>query len=782
MNSTLHQQLLGDLLVESFEGLDNFDRDLLTLESGQGGTQTLNSIFRTIHTIKGTSGCLGLSRIEKLAHTGENLLDLMRNQKVAVSASLISVLLKLSDSLREMLRHLEADGTEGNGDYTGLTDELTRLQKGGNTATVAPVSVAAPQPIAPPPVQAQSDVIVGFGLFDEVSPVVPSASSPAASPTEPEIEGFGLFSDEAQPAAEPTKVAAVAAAPKPTEKKPDTPQAQAPQSTTGSVADSAIRVDVNQLDRLMNLVGELVLARNQIVQSNGLRADSSLSAAAQRLNIITTELQEGVMKTRMQPIGNVWAKFPRIVRDVSHDLGKLVRLEMEGKETELDRTIIEAIKDPLTHIIRNSIDHGIESPARRAELGKPAEGLICMRAYHESSQVNIEIADDGAGLNVERIKAKAVEKGLIPSDQAARMNDREAISLIFLPGFSTAEKITNVSGRGVGMDVVKTNIEKIGGSVDIHNTPGEGAVFKLKIPLTLAIVPALLIRCLGSRFAIPRPNLVELVRVQGEAAKLARESVYGSPVFRLRGQLLPLVHLREALKLPAAPADDCMNIVILQADNRQFGLVVDEVCDTEEIVVKPIGKHFKGLCMYAGATIMGDGSVALILDILGLAQHTSVLSEHSTVRGARDEGKQHVVRSSTQWLLFSLPGRERLALPLDDASRLEEFTPEQVERSGNEEAVQYRDAILPLIRLNQLLPGTGQPPADQPLHVIVHTLDDQKVGLVVGEILDIVDTDAQITTRSRIPGIRGSGILQGKITEFLDTKALLSRVRAPVQA
>ncbi|WP_404423116.1 chemotaxis protein CheA [Nibricoccus sp. IMCC34717] len=775
MNSTLHQQLLGDLLVESFEGLDSFDRDLLTLESGQGGPQTLNSIFRTIHTIKGTSGCLGLGRIEKLAHTGENLLDLMRTAKVDVTPRVISALLKLSDSLREMLRHLEANGNEGNGDYSVLTAELTRLLKG------------EPQPEASnaaPPALPNSD---GFGFFDEEVPTPPLVEAPPALPVAPiQIEGFGLFSDEpAAPAAPspketPAKVARSATTETKATDEPKKPKSDAPAAP--SVADSAIRVDVNQLDRLMNLVGELVLARNQIVQSNGLRADSSLSAAAQRLNIITTELQEGVMKTRMQPIGNVWAKFPRIVRDVSHDLGKQVRLEMEGKETELDRTIIEAIKDPLTHIIRNSIDHGIEGPARRAEVGKPAEGLICMRAYHESSQVNIEIADDGAGLNIERIRAKALEKGLITAEQAGRLSEREVIALIFLPGFSTAEKITNVSGRGVGMDVVKTNIEKIGGSVDVQSNAGEGTVFRLKIPLTLAIVPALLVRCVKSRFAIPRPNLVELVRLQGAAAEQARETVYGAPVLRLRGQLLPLVHLRSTLNLPQPPDNDVMNIVILQADNRQFGLVVDEVCDTEEIVVKPIGKHFKGLPMYAGATIMGDGSVALILDVHGLAQHARVLGEATAARQAREEKSSHTFHQLSQWLLFSLPGRERLALPLDDANRLEEFMPEQVERSGDEEAVQYRDAILPLVRLHRLLPGTRAPAADQPLPVIVHTLEDRMVGLVVGEIVDIIETEVEISTRSTVRGIKGSGILQGKITEFVDTRALLSGLRAPVLA
>ena len=411
------------------------------------------------------------------------------------------------------------------------------------------------------------------------------------------------------------------------------PAAEQAEARGSAVSDSTIRVDVGLLDKLMNLVGELVLARNQVLQFTSQSADSAFLATSQRLNLITTELQGSVMKTRMQPIGNVWSKLPRVVRDLAAACGKEVRLEMEGKETELDKTIIEAIKDPLTHIVRNSVDHGIERPETRVERRKPAEGCLKMRAYHEGGQVIIEITDDGGGIDCERVKQKALQRALITPEQAARMSDHEALYLIFLPGFSTAEKVTNVSGRGVGMDVVKTNIERIGGTVDLQSQPGKGTTLKIKIPLTLAIIPALIVTSGGDRFAIPQVSLLELVRLEVEQASQQIEFIHGAPVYRLRGQLLPFAYLNRELRLNDAdddglkPSVEATTIVVLQADGHPFGLVVDEINDTEEIVVKPLGKQLKGVASFAGATIMGDGRVALILDVLGLAQRAGVVAE-----------------------------------------------------------------------------------------------------------------------------------------------------------
>src|SRR5208283_5423230 len=356
-----------------------------------------------------------------------------------------------------------------------------------------------------------------------------------------------------------------------------------------------------------------------------------------------TELQEEVMKTRLQPIGNIWSQFPRTVRDVALGCGKEVDIEMEGKETELDKTIIEAIKDPLTHLVRNSVDHGIELPQVRSKAGKPCTGRLTLRAFHEGGQVNIEISDDGAGLNRDRICEKAIERGLVSAQQTARMTEREIFNLIFLPGFSTAEKVTNVSGRGVGMDVVKTNVERIGGAVEVQSTAGQGTTVRVRIPLTLAIIPALIVSCNGERYAIPQISLLELAWLEDGEARSAIEMVHGVPVYRMRGRLLPLVYLSRALQLAekehAAENEDAVNIVVLQAGDRPFGLVVDEINDTEEIVVKPLRKQLKTLKTFAGSTIMGDGKVALILDVLGLAQRASVVTEtknHTVAEKAAD--------------------------------------------------------------------------------------------------------------------------------------------------
>jgi two-component system chemotaxis sensor kinase CheA len=489
-------------------------------------------------------------------------------------------------------------------------------------------------------------------------------------------------------------------------------------------------------------VGELVLARNQVLQFTTQNNDSAFLATAQRLNLITTELQGSAMKTRMQPIGNIWGKLPRVVRDLSASCGKDIRLEMEGKDTEMDKTIIEAIKDPLTHIVRNSVDHGIEMPQVRMERGKPAQGCLKMRAFHEGGQVNIEIVDDGGGIDLERVKNKAIQRGLVSVESAARMGDHEAMQLIFMPGFSTAEKITNVSGRGVGMDVVKTNIEKIGGTVDLQSQFGRGTTLKIKIPLTLAIIPALVITSGGERFAIPQISLLELVRLEPEVAGRQIESIHGAPVYRLRGKLLPLVYLNKELRLQSVPADSTadngVNIVVLQADGHPFGLVVDEINDTQEIVVKPLGKQIKNVACFAGATIMGDGHVALILDVLGLAQQSRVLTEvlnRNPLMDASNDSRKSNDESRTL-LLFSAGKKSRIAIPLSMVARLEELPRSSVEFSGGKPVVRYRGQIMPLVNVADFLPSLDPnemlETQTDPMQVVVHSHNGRSVGLIVG--------------------------------------------------
>ncbi len=463
-----------------------------------------------------------------------------------------------------------------------------------------------------------------------------------------------------------------------------------------AVAETTVRLDVSLLDRLMNLVGELVLARNQIVQFSNTNQDTTLIAAAQRLNLITTELQEGVMKTRMQPIRNAWNKLPRVVRDLSVSCGKKVNVEMEGADTELDKTILEAIKDPLTHIVRNSVDHGIEASDVRVANGKSAEVTLYLRAFHEGGQVIIEIADDGAGIHLDRVRSKAIEKGLITTEQAAAMSDREAMSLILLPGFSTAATVTNVSGRGVGMDVVKTNVERIGGTLDINSTQGRGTTLRIKIPLTLAIAPALTVFSGGSRYCIPQVNLLELVRLDGTRVRKEIEQIHRVPVYRLRGQLLPLLYLDEELKLRPRRtheerlSEDEVQIVVLQSEDRQFGLIVDSIIDTQEIVVKPLGLHLKGIKAYAGSTIMGDGTISLILDVVGIAQQGRVLNELRDYNKANESSQAAAQSHRQSWLVVDPGDGSQAAIELATVARLEEFAINSIERSGRDEVVQYR--------------------------------------------------------------------------------------------
>jgi two-component system, chemotaxis family, sensor kinase CheA len=539
------------------------------------------------------------------------------------------------------------------------------------------------------------------------------------------------------------------------------------------IADTSIRVDVNLLDKLMNLVGELVLARNQVLQFSGSGHDAVFAATSQHLNLVTTELQEGVMKTRMQPIGNIWGKFPRVVRDLSMSCGKKVRLEMEGKETELDKTLIESIKDPLTHIVRNSVDHGIETPDVRIAAGKNEEGVLKLRAFHEGGQVNIEIIDDGNGMNPEKLKAKAIEKNLITQEQASKMSNHELVNLVFLPGFSTAAKVTNVSGRGVGMDVVKTNIEKIGGTVDINSQMGQGTTLKVKIPLTLAIIPALIVTCNEDRFAIPQVNLLELLRLDGAEAMKGVEEIQGSPVYRLRGNLLPLLYLDQQLNVKTSRTDEAINIVVLHVDNQQFGLVVDMISDTEEIVVKPLGKQLKEISAFAGTTIMGDGKVALILDVMGLAQNAHALNTHRSqvITDTTTSGQPN--GSNGQTLLILKVDGGRMAIPLSTVARLEEFNRSDVEQSGNNDVVQYREEIMPLVYLANYFNGEGSHVKSEAMQAVVYTYEGKSVGLVVDQILDIVEETITVKRSLTRKGILGTVVVKDQVTELIDVEAIV---------
>ena len=761
------KEIIDEFLVESSENLDRLDTDLVSLEQDPDA-DTLASIFRTIHTIKGTSGFLGFSVLERLTHVGEFLLSKLRDGELEVTQENMSALLRMVDVVRDLLTIINETGSdEGGAPIDDLVEELERLQD--PEAAPAPATSPAPEPeqlsqpessdTAPPSDDDFGHLAVAQGLVDEDA-VEEAITKQSAG--DPRHVGELLVAEGKM---QPDDVA----------KTLKSQQEQRAGSSSSSPADSSIRVDVGLLDNLMNLVGELVLARNQILQFTQNAGDSALIGTSQRLNLITTELQEGVMKTRMQPIDHVWARFPRVVRDLAVACEKKVRVDMVGRDTELDRTILEAIKDPLTHLIRNSVDHGLEKPEERVAAGKPEEGVVSLRAFHEGGQVNIEIADDGRGLPHEKIRDKAIERQLLTPAQAAKLEARDIVNLIFEPGFSTAEAVTNVSGRGVGMDVVKTNIESIGGTIDVQTEAGKGTTFRIKIPLTLAIIPALLVRSGEGRYAIPQVSLLELLRIDERENPI--ELIAGTPVYRLRGELLPIVHLDEVFgqgstEAAAIEEHDATNIVVVQADGRPFGLVVDEIMDTAEIVVKPLGTMLKPVPVFAGATIMGDGRVALILDIPGIAGQATVRRDGGD--RVDDSDASTVDEALRKTLLLATIGEREVALMLDLVARLEEFPADQIEKAGSRSVVQYRGEILPLVFVADEIGHRSAKADTDTVSVIVHTDDRGSVGLVVDDIHDIVEQRLELERISADRGLLGSSVVQGRVVDIIDGEALVS--------
>jgi len=777
-------EIVKDFLIESSENLDRLDQELVKLESSPSCTELLASVFRTIHTIKGSCGFLGFARLQKLTHAGENLLSRLRDGELTLTEEITSALLAMVDAVRQMLAAIQATECDGDEDYAPLIELLARLQgQGGGEAETpaseipaATASANQPGPAADPKAcpaaeaDEHADLTKIGGLLLQRGQVRPEDLARALQQQELGQKKIGEIL-VAQGTAKPEDVLAAQR----------TLEARNPDA-----AVETIRVGVNLLDRLMNLVGELVLARNQLLQFSSSRQDAGFQAVSQRMNLIATELQEEVMKTRMQPIGSVWDKFPRTVRDLALSCHREVHLELEGQDTELDRTIIESIKDPLTHLVRNAIDHGIEAPEARRQAGKNAAGVLKLRAFHEGGQVNIEVSDDGAGLNAERIRQKAVERGLVSAQHASRMSDRDLFNLIFLPAFSTAEKVTNVSGRGVGLDVVKTNVEKIGGTVDVQSTAGKGTTVKIKIPLTLAIIPALMVTSGGERFAIPQVSLLELVRMDSADGGKGIEMVHGAPVYRLRGRLLPVVYLNRELQLgrdagTQGEEGSVANMVVLQADGQEFGLVVDEITDTEEIVVKPLGQQLKGIPAYSGATIMGDGRVALILDILGLAQRAQVISEREPALHEKDKekaaGSEKTASDHQTVLVVQCGEKARMAIPLSLVARLEEFPASAIELAGTQEVTQYRGQIMPLIRLSRVVDGgahdDARSGAEARLQVVVYAEAGHSVGLVVDRIVDIVDEKLVVQTSARRRGVLGSSVVQKRVTDLLDVPSVV---------
>jgi two-component system chemotaxis sensor kinase CheA len=712
--------LLTEFLAETNEGLSALDSALLRLEKAPDDKPTLSEIFRLVHTIKGTCGFLGLPRLERVAHAAENVLGKYREGAFAVTPGGITLILRALDTVKVIVGGLEATGAEPAGDDTALIADLDAAAAGA--LPPEPAAKAPPKPAALPP-----------------APAMAVEAAPA-------------------PVAKPEPKAAPAAAP------PADAEAAGP-----SAAPQTIRVSVEVLEDLMMLVSELVLTRNQLLQVARAKEDAAFTVPLQRLSHITTDLQEGVMKTRMQPIGNAWGKLPRLVRDLAIELGKKIELDMRGAETELDRQVLELIKDPLTHMVRNSADHGLEGPEGRRAAGKPETGRIILNAYHEGGHILIEIGDDGRGLPVEKIKAKALANGLATEAELAGMSERDIQRFIFRAGFSTASAVTAVSGRGVGMDVVKTNIEKIGGTIEVRSREGFGTTFVIKIPLTLAIVSALIVASGPERFAIPQIGVVELVRVGGRDAGAQIERINGTPVMRLRDRLLPLVSLADLLRLDrdaAAEAGESF-VVVTQVGAHVFGIIVDRVFDTEEIVVKPVAPILRHVTMFSGNTILGDGSVIMILDPNGIARATGVGSDMAS---EETQARQGVAgqRSSekTSLLLFRAGDETPKAVPLGLVARLEDIPHDTIEMSGATPVVQYRGKLMPLVPMSGHW-MRGEPGSRQA--VLVFNDGDRAMGLMVEEILDVVEERLVVEAAQDRPGFLGSAVIAGKVTGVIDT-------------
>jgi two-component system chemotaxis sensor kinase CheA len=758
-------EALKEFLIECQENLSRMDLELLELEKSTD-PELVKSIFRVMHTIKGSAGFLGLSKLEKLTHAAENLLSKIREGSLQPTTAITSALLAAIDGTRAILSSLESNQNEGNSDSEAIIKTL-------NDCTKAPVSVGnAPAAKTPAPEikPNPAPVIAPTMVFPNPAPVI------APTMVFPRDAG-NSFSDAVKPV------------PLVMEKAPDTVSAlkekiEEPQREMASaLSDSSVRIPVDILDKLMSLASELVLSRNQLLQCSTRLNDSLLQVASRQFNLVTSELQEALMKTRMQPISNVWNKFPRMVREVAFKLGKQINLQMQGAETELDKTLIEAIKDPLTHLVRNSIDHGIESPEGRARANKKPEGTLLLRAYHESGRVNVVISDDGKGIDLNRVKAKALEKQLLSSDQLSQMGDNSVLQLIFLPGFSTAEKITSVSGRGVGMDVVKNNIEKIGGMIDIQSEVNKGTTIHLRIPLTLAIIKALSITAAGQSFTIPQTHITELLRIKDDSKIGGIEFVHETPVFRFRGKLIPLINLAELLQIKGKSEIQSQpnHLVILQAEDRQFGLLVDSVKDTNEIVVKPLPSRLKSVGCFAGVTIMGDGLVQLILDVSGVARLGRVLPKIRDL-GIKDLSAEDEIQADKQTageglLLVSAGGESQIAISLEQVVRLEEFRPHQLEKTGEMHLVQYREGIMPIYNLGNILGikvGVETRDKTKKIQVVVHKYAGKYVGLAVEKILDTVYESIKINGDSTGQGIKKTGVVSEKITEFVDLGVLLA--------
>ncbi|CAN1531805.1 Signal transduction response regulator, receiver domain [Rhabdaerophilaceae bacterium] len=752
--------LLHDFVVETSEHLETVDAELVKFERDPNNSATLALIFRLVHTIKGTCGFLGLPRLERLAHAAEDVISQFRDGK-PVTAAAVTMILKTIDRVKSIVFELEKSGSEPEGADEDLISALKALARDEAPAATSVASRSSP------PIPVDTTGTLAFQVLER-----PLKSDEVTLDDLERAFRDAPGPDTIEMAPEPVAVVAETKAPAKAE-APVASEAGENDPHTSSAAKQTVRVAIGTLDRLMTMVSELVLTRNQLLEIARQRDDSEFKSPLQRLSHITAELQDGVMRTRMQPIGSAWTKLSRVVRDLSGELGKRIELVQSGADTEIDRQLLEMIRDPLVHMVRNAADHGLEMPEERVALGKPAVGTIHLRAAQESGYIICEVSDDGRGIDAHRVKAKAIANGMTTEADAARMNEEQLLRFVMEPGFSTAAAITNISGRGVGLDVVRSHVEQVGGSVELRSRPGKGLSVTIKLPLTLAIASALIIEAAGQRFAIPQIAVAELVRTHiGGDVRI--EKLNGQSTLRLRQRLLPVVDAAEVLGIArenGSAAPDSSLVVVCQVGGTRFGLVVDSIHQTEEIVVKPISSKLRHMSVYSGATILGDGSVILILEPAGVARSVMDTSSRESVAQNDNEfaADMHAGERSLL-LLFKAGGNGLKAIPLAFIGRLEEFERAMIEDAGGKAVTQYRGKLMPILGyagMEGYLPESRQP-------VLVFHRDDREIGMAVDEIVDVVEVAFSIDTAHAAPGTVGAAIIDGKAVDVLDVSELIA--------
>ncbi|MDC9701307.1 MAG: chemotaxis protein CheW [Alphaproteobacteria bacterium] len=749
--------LLREFLTETFEAFEAIDLELVNLEKNPDNSDIVNTVFRLVHTIKGTCGFLGLPRLEKLTHANETLLGKFRDG-MPVDAASTELVFNSIDRIKLLLNELEVNHVESEGSDEDLICKLNSVSGESEHASASVAKITA----YPVDIFEKQIAIELFREEDtgEIRPEAEGTIEDARSHAGCDINHIKARYDIKAPPARLSEIG---------QKQERVPRIH------------SVRVNVEALEELMEMVSELVLTRNQLLEFLRFREDLTFSGPLHRLSNITAKLREGVMKARMQPIGNAWQKLPRIIRDLSRELGKKINLIMKGEETELDRQVLELIQDPLIHMIRNSADHGLETEEERIALGKPEIGQVILEAYHEGGYIIISVADDGRGLNTEKISQQALKLRLVTQSALDEMSENKIYKFIFSPGFSTADSISNVSGRGVGMDVVCENIESVGGSISLKSAPGLGTDFILKLPLTLTIIPALIIEVMGQRFAIPQLSVIELVRLKKGALDQI-ERVHDIFMLRVREKFLPVsflgdfleTHSRKEVKKQKAPDcflhplnEDSGFVVIVQVGLHFFGLLVDSVFYTEEIVVKPLSSLFLDIQIFSGTTILGDGKVALILDPNGIAQSLGYVDDLK--KGERGVHEAVVADAALEdkgvipVLVFRVKASFK-AIPLSLIMRLEKIDKREIEPLGAHHVFRYGGSFMPII----FIEGSVSPVSSRLQPVIVFRNEDHFMGLAVDQIMDIFEERFEIHTVVDRPGVLGLTVLGGRVTEIVD--------------